>query len=532
MAEVDTSRIKNLWSDKLKCSKCGRMRPATEFYKLKNGARYDVCRQCLTQYVDCKKPNTFLWILKELDIPFIESAWISVAKKAYMRDPQKFKSASVLGRYIRTMMTGDWRKMSWSDTVLANKDRGAASFLGGKTKEEVDAHNAEVKKQLDAGEISEAKYKMLLWSYQGDGDSGDDSIEDGVSNAIDEAINQAQDEKVAQMERDRKLEEAKKAEELEKLAGEKAEVNNRRDYLRKKDIHLTPPDEKKAPAKKKTKTKAEDKPEPQKIPKPIDSSTLGKPTADNLKQAAVDQAAQTPDFKAQMLAAIPDTAMEREKRYLDELTDDDMQMLALKWGDNYTPSEWVKMEDLYRKYASEYEMNIDREETLKKMCKTSLKMDNALDSEDTMAYSKLAQVFDQLRKSAKFTEAQNKDKEEAYVDSIGELVSAVERGGGIIPQFDYKFEATQDKVDLTLKDMKAYTYNLVKNEMGLGDLIESYIQKLEQDQKEDDGKFNFGHELKTGEEPDADEIAAEEFSRTLEDSIASEASNIFSQLED
>ena len=222
--------------------------------------------------------------------------------------------------------------------------------------------------------------------------------------------------------------------------------------------------------------------------------------------------------------------MQREQNYLNELTDEDRQMLALKWGDNYTPSEWVKMEDLFRKYASEYEMNVDRKETLKKMCKTSLKMDQALDADDTMAYSKLSQVFDQLRKSAKFTEAQNKDKEEAYVDSIGELVAKVEQGGGIIPQFDYKFEATQDKVDLTLKDMKAYTYNLVKNEMGLGDIIESYIQKLEQDQKDDDDHLDFSHELKTGEEPDPDEAAAEEFSRTLEDSIASETSNIFAQL--
>ena len=38
------------------------------------------------------------------------------------------------------------------------------------------------------------------------------------------------------------------------------------------------------------------------------------------------------------------------------------------------------METMYNRYANEYDMNVDREEVLKKMCKTSLKMDEALDA--------------------------------------------------------------------------------------------------------------------------------------------------------
>ena len=38
----------------------------------------------------------------------------------------------------------------------------------------------------------------------------------------------------------------------------------------------------------------------------------------------------------------------------------------------------------------------------------------------------------------------------------------------------------QDKIDFIINDMKNYTDNLVKNELGLGDLIESYIKKLEE----------------------------------------------------
>jgi len=51
-----------------------------------------------------------------------------------------------------------------------------------------------------------------------------------------------------------------------------------------------------------------------------------------------------------------------------------------------------------------------RIDTLKMICKTSLKMNEAIDSGDIDAYQKLSRVYDSLMKSAKFTEAQNKDK--------------------------------------------------------------------------------------------------------------------------
>jgi hypothetical protein len=129
------------------------------------------------------------------------------------------------------------------------------------------------------------------------------------------------------------------------------------------------------------------------------------------------------------------------------------------------------MEQMYNKYAQEYDLNVDREEVLKKMCKTSLKMDEALDAGDVTGYKNLAAVFDQLRKSGKFTEAQNKDDKQQVLSSIGELVALCEQEGGIIPslpQYDPD-QYPQDKVDFTLRDLKSYTYSLVSNELGLGD---------------------------------------------------------------
>lgn len=185
---------------------------------------------------------------------------------------------------------------------------------------------------------------------------------------------------------------------------------------------------------------------------------------------------------------------------------------------------------MWNKYSTEYEMNVDREEVLKKMCKTSLKMDQALDTGDTTGYKSLATVFDQLRKSGKFTEVQNKEEKQVYLSTIGELVALCEREGGIIealPQFDPD-QYPQDKIDFTLKDLKSYTYNLVTNELGLGDLIESYIEKLEKAESEGDVNLEDGliTNIDEAEENAATAEDYEEFQTFLENEIENEAEEL------
>lgn len=152
------------------------------------------------------------------------------------------------------------------------------------------------------------------------------------------------------------------------------------------------------------------------------------------------------------------------------------------------------METMYQKYAEEYDLNSDRETVLKKMCRTSLKMDEALDTGDITAYKNLAAVFDQLRKSGRFTEAQKKEEKREILSTIGELAALCEQNGGIIkalPQFNPN-QYPQDVIDFELKDLKAYTYHLAADELRLGDLIESYIAKLEKQEEEDALDVNLG----------------------------------------
>ncbi len=217
-----------------------------------------------------------------------------------------------------------------------------------------------------------------------------------------------------------------------------------------------------------------------------------------------------------------------ENDIADKLTDEDRLYLISKWGIHYRPSEWVTMEKMYNRYAEEYELTIDREETLKKICKVSLKADQAVDAGDTMTAKNYMNMLDSLRKSAKFTEAQNKEEEVREYDTIGELVALCEREGGIIEQFRMDSdEYPQDKIDLTIKDLQAYNRNLVVNELGLGDLIESYIQKLERAEQSDQDMLDG---LITTDEEEKEQLLtdqeAEDFQKFLESELEEEAEQL------
>ena len=103
-------------------------------------------------------------------------------------------------------------------------------------------------------------------------------------------------------------------------------------------------------------------------------------------------------------------------------------------------------------------------------------MNQALDIGDLDGYQKLSRVSDQLRKSAKFTAAQNKEQKNDFVDSVGELVAMCEREG-FIPR--YATDIPQDKVDATLKDMNDYLHKLVTQDLGFGQQIEDALKKIQ-----------------------------------------------------
>ena len=160
-----------------------------------------------------------------------------------------------------------------------------------------------------------------------------------------------------------------------------------------------------------------------------------------------------------------------------QLTEDDKIYLAMKWGALYKPQEWIELERSYEEMTNSFDIqDADTINTLILICKTNLKMNQALDCGDIEGFQKLSKVSESLRKSAKFTAAQNKEEKNDYVDCVGELVAMCEREG-YIPRFET--DIPQDKVDLTLKDMKSYLYKLVTQDLGFGQQIEDALKKIQ-----------------------------------------------------
>ena len=81
--------------------------------------------------------------------------------------------------------------------------------------------------------------------------------------------------------------------------------------------------------------------------------------------------------------------------FASSLTEDDKIKMALKWGRYYKPSEWVELEKSYTDMENSFDIqDADTRNTLILLCKTNLKMNQALDSGDIETYKKLSTVSD------------------------------------------------------------------------------------------------------------------------------------------
>lgn len=222
------------------------------------------------------------------------------------------------------------------------------------------------------------------------------------------------------------------------------------------------------------------------------------------------------ELKEPVYAPPPDASMEDyfaqqsgEMEQDLDLSDEDRTYLRLKWGKTYKPEEWVKLEQLYEEMMASYDIQgAGHKDTLKLICKTSLKANQLIDIGDIEGFQKMSKVYDSLMKSGKFTAAQNKAESGEFVDSIGELIELCEKEGYIER---YYIEQPHDKVDLTIQDMQRYTRTLIEDETNISTMVE---KALRENAKEDEEK------AKNAENDIVDDadLSIEELEKTLKDS--------------
>lgn len=172
---------------------------------------------------------------------------------------------------------------------------------------------------------------------------------------------------------------------------------------------------------------------------------------------------------------------EDDTQFDDDLTEEDRLYLRLKWGKTYRPEEWVKLEQLYEEMMNSYDIQAAGDiNTLKLACKCSLKANQLLDIGDIDGAQKATKMYDSLMKSGKWTAAQNKAEADEVVDSVGELVALCERDG-FIPK--YYTAGPQDHVDRVIEDMQRYTHDLIENESGLSQMIETALKQITEEEE-------------------------------------------------
>lgn len=423
----------------LTCPICKRTLVERKFVADKSNevtGRAEMCMDCMCTGIDNRKPVTFLHVLQHFDKPFIESVWAKATNKAYQKDPKSFGPTSVIGSYLRTMSMTQYSTMRFKHSD----------------------------KTIGLLEITRPPQIRKYWGDVLPIELTDEEPEKPQVNTHPDKIAVTEGEKI----------------EKRILASQKASASNSRTAA----------------------MLSENKEEKPKDDNGYDGTAGSKILEKEIRKAAKamldasnPQPQETPEEKRRrmatevrtdgMIAGLnPSLQVDNDAVIMNSLTEEDQMYLIGKWGAYYTPSQWVKMERMYREYADEYDLNIDRAETLKKICSTSVKMDEALEMGDVNAYKNLSAVYGQLRKDGKFTEAQNKTEVARPFDTIGEIVRLCEDEGGPIPEWGDPDMYPQDQLDVILNDYKEYVFHLVKNEMGLGQIIEKYVEKLEQAERD------------------------------------------------
>ena len=168
--------------------------------------------------------------------------------------------------------------------------------------------------------------------------------------------------------------------------------------------------------------------------------------------------------------------------FIDDLTEEDKTYLRLKWGKTYKPEEWIRLEQLYEEMMASYDIQgAGHIDTLKLVCKTSLKANQLIDIGDIEGFQKMSKVYDSLMKSGKFTAAQNKAESGDFIDSIGELIEMCEKEGYIER---YYVESPKDRVDLTIADMQRYTRTLIEEETNLPNMVEKALREIDKEDRD------------------------------------------------
>jgi hypothetical protein len=144
------------------CEKCGKSMDESQFYTYRDGSKVELCKKCLTMHIDNFEPETFVYLLEKMDVPYVPSEWNTLRNKAFAKDPKKMNGMSVFGKYLSKMKLKQWKDKRWSDTERLKAEDEKQRKLYLEEHPEIAAREEKLKIQFQRGEISEAQYKTYM----------------------------------------------------------------------------------------------------------------------------------------------------------------------------------------------------------------------------------------------------------------------------------------------------------------------------------------------------------------------------------
>lgn len=144
------------------CEKCNRTMSAEQFYtsnnleKYPNNGKLNQCKKCITMHVDNWNPDTYLWILQEIDVPYVPEEWNKILA-TYGKDRAKLTGMSILGRYLSKMKLKQYKTYRWEHTehlqAIANKKIEEAMLRQGYDRVQIDEAINKASFTLPEGEL-------------------------------------------------------------------------------------------------------------------------------------------------------------------------------------------------------------------------------------------------------------------------------------------------------------------------------------------------------------------------------------------
>ena len=80
-------------------------------------------------HVNIWEPDTFLWLIQKMDVPWVPGIWESLRDKAYAKNPEKKNDTTVFGKYLSQMKLKQWKAYGWADTDKAQEEWGAKNQI-------------------------------------------------------------------------------------------------------------------------------------------------------------------------------------------------------------------------------------------------------------------------------------------------------------------------------------------------------------------------------------------------------------------